>query len=301
VAFISRNQRNSREGHNRRDKGAIVGLSGWLFADLLLGVAVVFLIGSEKPSVNSSADKEDRPTLEIQSVENVQKGTQSTEPWSVNDRSFTIKVEFSEDVRNFGADDLVFQGEANSWVGKVTEPADENAVSDSFLLEIVPSQDLVAGSFEILIPEKSAFSESSGIGNRGKKQKFTVVNCFEYKGIDANSVETVKLSRGFSGGVDYLTSELQKKLAPAITSGKQIGFLILFGGGNNGDQKAKSSGSKVRTSLAELGLVPRSSGDEGKVDACGASLSENDFPMLFYKAENLPESDLQLNIYYLKN
>jgi hypothetical protein len=297
VAFVSRNQRNSREGHNRRDKGAIVGLSGWLFADLLLGVAVVFLIGSEKPSVNSMA-KGDRPTLEIESVENVQKGTES---WSVNDRSFTIKVEFSENVRNFGADDLVFQGEANSWVGKVTEPADENAVSDSFTLEIVPSQDLVAGSFEIFIPEKSAFSETSGIGNRGKKQKFTVVNCFEYKGIDANSVETVKLSRGFSGGADYLTDELQKKLAPAITSGKQIGFLILFGGGNNGDQKAKSSGSKVRTSLAELGLVPKSSGDEGKVDACGASLSEDDFPMLFYKAENLPESDLQLNIYYLKN
>ena len=297
MAFVSRNQRNVREGRNRRDKGAIVGLSGWLFADLLLGVAVVFLIGSEKPSVNSSADGV-RPTLEIESVENVQKGTES---WSVNDRSFTIKVEFSEDVRNFGADDLVFQGEANDWVGKVTEPADENAVSKSFTLEIVPSQDLVAGSFEIFIPEKSAFSESSGIGNTGKKQKFTVVNCFEYKGIDANSFETVKLSRGFSSGGDYLTNELQKKLAPAITSGKQIGFLILFGGGNNGDQKAESSESKVRTSLAELGLVPRSSGDEGNVGACGASLSENDFPMLFYKAENLPESDLQLNIYYLKN
>jgi hypothetical protein len=297
VAFISRNQRNAREGHNRRDKGAIVGLSGWLFADLLLGVAVVFLIGSEKPSVSSSSDGV-RPTLEIESVENVQKGTES---WSVNDRSFTIKVVFSENVRSFGADDLVFQGDANDWVGKVTEPADENAVSDSFTLEIVPSQDLVAGSFEIFIPEKSAFSESSGIGNRGKKQKFTVVNCFEYKGIDANSFETVKLSRGFSGGADYLTNELQKKLAPAITGGKQIGFLILFGGGNNGDQKAKSSESKIRTSLAELGLVPKSSGDEGKVDACGASLSESDFPILFYKAENLPESDLQLNIYYLKN
>jgi hypothetical protein len=36
----------------RRDRNSIVGLSGWLFADLLLGLAVIFLVASDKPTGN---------------------------------------------------------------------------------------------------------------------------------------------------------------------------------------------------------------------------------------------------------
>lgn len=297
MAFVSKNQRNVREGRNRRDKGAIVGLSGWLFADLLLGVAVVFLIGSEKPSVSSSSEG-DRPTLEIESVENVQKGKES-EPWSVNDRSFTIKVVFSENVRSFGADDLVFQGEANNWVGKVTEPADENSVSDSFTIEIVPSQDLVAGSFEILIPEKSAFSERKGIGNRGKKQKFTVVNCFEYKGIDPASLQKVNLSGGYLKGEKEIIQALSKELDSQVKNRDQVGFLILFGGGKDGKVLAERSEDKIRSSLASLGLVPKADAESSNADSCGVSVSENDFPIIKYKDDGQSRNDLQLNIYFM--
>jgi hypothetical protein len=37
---------------NRRDKESILGLSGWLFADLLLAIAVIFLVVQDKPSVD---------------------------------------------------------------------------------------------------------------------------------------------------------------------------------------------------------------------------------------------------------
>lgn len=40
---------------NRRDKESILGLSGWLFADLLLAIAVIFLVVQDKPSVDPGA------------------------------------------------------------------------------------------------------------------------------------------------------------------------------------------------------------------------------------------------------
>ena len=297
MAFVSRNQRNFRDGRNRRDKGAIVGLSGWLFADLLLGVAVVFLIGSEKPSLSGS-DGGIRPTVQIESVENVQEGR---ETWNVNDRSFMIKVVFSEKVRNFEAEDLVFEGQANGWISRIKEPSEGGSASESFTVEIVPSQELIAGDFELVIPEKSAFSVANGIGNMNKKQKFTVVNCFEYKGIDVNrGEEKVAIRGGFSNSTEYLTAELEKQLEQPIKNRDQIGFVILFGGGDDGKRRAEQSEAKVIDALVTLGLVPKASANGGNSGSCGDSLSDSDFPILFYKDDGQPTSDLQLNIYYLK-
>ena len=46
---------------NRRDKESILGLSGWLFADLLLAIAVIFLVVQDKPSPKADPKK---PTVE---------------------------------------------------------------------------------------------------------------------------------------------------------------------------------------------------------------------------------------------
>ena len=55
MAFTSRAGSQSSK-RTRRDRNAIVGLSGWLFADLLLGLAVVFLVAAEKPSPKENSD-----------------------------------------------------------------------------------------------------------------------------------------------------------------------------------------------------------------------------------------------------
>ena len=51
MAFTSRAGGQSGK-RTRRDRNSIVGLSGWLFADLLLGLAVIFLVASDKPTGN---------------------------------------------------------------------------------------------------------------------------------------------------------------------------------------------------------------------------------------------------------
>lgn len=51
MPFYSKGGSNSRSTRtNRRDKESILGLSGWLFADLLLAIAVIFLVVQDKPS-----------------------------------------------------------------------------------------------------------------------------------------------------------------------------------------------------------------------------------------------------------
>jgi len=49
MAFHSKGGNISRSSRtNRRDKESILGLSGWLFADLLLAIAVIFLVVQDK-------------------------------------------------------------------------------------------------------------------------------------------------------------------------------------------------------------------------------------------------------------
>jgi hypothetical protein len=53
MAFHSKGGNISRSSRtNRRDKESILGLSGWLFADLLLAIAVIFLVVQEKPGTD---------------------------------------------------------------------------------------------------------------------------------------------------------------------------------------------------------------------------------------------------------
>ncbi len=295
MAFVSRNQRNFRDGRNRRDKGAIVGLSGWLFADLLLGVAVVFLIGSEKPSNLGIADL-DRPSVRLEAVDNIQT---DQDVWSVNDRPFKVEVVFSKKVRNFDASDLQFTGEAIGWFVQIIEPKEPNAVAERFILSVEPSQGLTAGEFSIFIPEKAAFSEESGSGNSGFKKPFKVVKCFEYKGINPASEQRVTISGGYLKDTESLIAALQKELNDPIGKRDQIGFLIVFGGGKDGSNLAERSEEKIRSSLASLGLVPKAIPGGGDLGSCEVSISENDFPILFYKDDGLPTSDLKLNIYYM--
>jgi len=55
MAFTSRAGGQSGK-RTRRDRNSIVGLSGWLFADLLLGLAVVFLVAAEKPPAEENSN-----------------------------------------------------------------------------------------------------------------------------------------------------------------------------------------------------------------------------------------------------
>jgi hypothetical protein len=295
VAFTSRNQGRPREGRSRRDKGAIVGLSGWLFADLLLGVAVVFLIGSEKPSISGVAER-NGPSVRFEAVDNIET---NQDVWNVNDRPFKIEVVFSEKVRGFDASDLQFTGEANDWFVKIIEPKESKAVAERFVLNVEPSQGLTAGEFSMFIPEKTAFSEESGSGNSDFKKSFKVVKCFEYKGINPASEQRVTISGGYLKDTESLIAALQNELEDAIGERDQIGFLIVFGGGKDGSNLAKKSGDKIRSSLASLGLVPKAIPGGGDLGSCEVSLSEDDFPILFYKDDGLPTSDLKLNIYYM--
>ena len=50
---LTSRRRNKNSSSSDDPKASIVGLSGWLFADLLLALAVVFLVASDKPTRSS--------------------------------------------------------------------------------------------------------------------------------------------------------------------------------------------------------------------------------------------------------
>jgi hypothetical protein len=57
MAFHSKGGNISRSSRtNRRDKESILGLSGWLFADLLLAIAVIFLVVQDPAKPKSAGD-----------------------------------------------------------------------------------------------------------------------------------------------------------------------------------------------------------------------------------------------------
>ena len=63
-------RRNRRDYSNPDDaKSSIVGLSGWLFADLLLALAVVFLVASDRPSQSLAENPEDKFDIDVEFVE----------------------------------------------------------------------------------------------------------------------------------------------------------------------------------------------------------------------------------------
>lgn len=96
------------------DRHAIVGLSGWLFADLLLAVAVIFLVATESPKpgneseVVNSVAAEGAPTAALSFQPELPVSESGVPVWSeaeVSDNEIAevgIRIVFSERVSGFG-------------------------------------------------------------------------------------------------------------------------------------------------------------------------------------------------------
>jgi hypothetical protein len=117
VAFSRDYRRTGTEdGSDERDRHSIVGLSGWLFADLLLAVAVIFLVANEPPKFSDDAEAvnsvaaEGVPTAALSFEPELPTNESGLPIWRENDVSESefaeigIRVVFSELVSGFGDD-----------------------------------------------------------------------------------------------------------------------------------------------------------------------------------------------------
>lgn len=75
MAFHSKgNSASTFARSHRRDKESILGLSGWLFADLLLAIAIVFLVVQETPGDSADAAAPTTTTTTTTTVPAVKSG-----------------------------------------------------------------------------------------------------------------------------------------------------------------------------------------------------------------------------------
>jgi hypothetical protein len=85
-----------------RDRDRLVGLAGWLFADMLLGLSVVFLVVESKRGDDPTPQNGESPTVQISEIEGKELNRFGGVPtWSRNEIVVNLQVKFSERVESF--------------------------------------------------------------------------------------------------------------------------------------------------------------------------------------------------------
>ncbi len=184
---FSRSHRRLSSGSEkaRRDRNEIVGLSGWLFADLLLAVAVVFLVASVKPVSSSSQDEnisDDGPPTVVLSLvsELLVEELDSLPIWNEDiqkDPVIRIEAKFSERVTLGKEKDVLIstnresnliEGENTGWLVKLLEGSD-NLI---WLIDLVPTNLRTLGTIEIKIMAGAAIDSDGDKNLESETLKF---------------------------------------------------------------------------------------------------------------------------------
>jgi len=282
---------------SKRDRNAIVGLSGWLFADLLLGIAVIFLVGSDPPGKPAQASG--KPVkADITIVENVQT---NGDEWTVSNQGFKINVHFSEDVYGFNPDDdLSIQGDAIEWIPQVSELADLEIKAADYIVEMTPKAGLLDGKFQLSIPANTVRSES-GVGNlESKEQAITFATCLSYKGVDARTKkEDYRVeSKGFRSDVPaaYFEEILKKSeiIVEARKREAKVGFVLFF---VSVSQESIRDGTKkdLEQALINLELLDKPNG----LDNCDTLITSSSMGYRGFIDRKLVEGEIFLDFYFV--
>lgn len=183
----------------RRDRHAIVGLSGWLFADLLLAVAVIFLVAQTVPRFAEEESEE-----AVEAAEGVPVASLSFDPalpigeaeglpvWrqvdaeESGDSTVGVAVSFSEPVSDFGGsleqvakdigisatiDGERFQGFETGWSVKslIARPGGK-----MYQLLLEPSIGFQSATVEIVINQRAVLDEDGNPNSTSQPLVFLV-------------------------------------------------------------------------------------------------------------------------------
>ncbi len=282
--------RRQGRGESRQDdaKSSIVGLSGWLFADLLLALAVVFLVASERPSETSA---QQNSISDIDVFFSTERDGDRINQLTTVDESFSLWVRFEEPVdgKTFGLEDLLIEppAAASEWSFQI-ENAFQDAVSE-FKVWLYP-QRISLESFSLFVKSGSVLSaDRTSTFNREGSIDIEIQKCERRAGIAVNNSEVARftVSGGATMNADELVSWLKRQdnkndtgdgtyggaqlvwseLNKSGGTPRKVGFAILFGGysraggegADDGLERAKKRTPIVKDALITLGLLDEDS------------------------------------------
>jgi len=285
VSLASR--RGSRSETNPDDaKSSIVGLSGWLFADLLLALAVVFLVASDRPAESGPVDERDIYDIGVEFALSLT-GEAETQIDQI-DQSFDIWVRFSEAVEARSFKEVRLEPK-DQWSYRFVDKRDSGS-QEAFQIRLNPER-VSSSALSITIDRRSArHFERENSFNSKATLAVSITVCRSLAGIAVKPSETARFvlpggrSKSATEIADWLSSPSREKdpphpigsknagygtaslvyeeLVASPVNRRQIGFAILFGGYNkntesadDGVKRARDQTENVRTALRDLGLL----------------------------------------------
>jgi hypothetical protein len=327
VSLASRRQ---DRGNSRQDdaKSSIVGLSGWLFADLLLALAVVFLVASDRPAESLATD------AEVLDIEVEFSETESGPPISqiaTIDESLSVWIRFSEEVLtdSFNLNGLQISRE-DEWSFRFVDRP-QARTTKTYQIRLNPES---ARSAEITLTVKARSalsSERDNVWNKAASLSVSVEVCEALAGIAVKPSDTARFQ--INGGlfksadeiVKWLSSNERKssgtdrksnedegfgdarliwdEIQRPINERRNIGFAILFGGyvrnqesANQGQTRARGREQVVKQALRELGLL-----DLATTNNSSNCPSADDLPIRPFGDSGVGVNDLKFELYFYNN
>jgi len=289
VSLASR--RGSRSDTNPDDaKSSIVGLSGWLFADLLLALAVVFLVASDRPAESVPPDGSERYDIGVEFALSLT-GEAETQIDQI-DQSFDIWVRFSEEVEARSFKEVRLEPK-DQWSYRFVDKRDSGP-QEAFQIRLNPER-VSSTALSITIDQRAArHFERENSYNSKATLAVSITVCRSLAGIAVEKPETARfvLPGGStksatelaawlsdpsrqndpehppgSSSENYGTASLvYEEYVASQANRRQVGFVILFGGYNKntesaeeGVRRARQQIGNVETALQDLGLFAKPS------------------------------------------
>jgi len=305
-------------------KSSIVGLSGWLFADLLLALAVVFLVASDRPAETVVGDASD--VYDIGAEFALSPTGEAVTKIDQIDQSFDVWVRFTEavDPRSFKE---VRLEPKDQWSYRFVDKR-ESGSQEVFQVRLNPER-VSSSALSITIDRRAArHADRENSYNSRATLEVSITVCRSLAGIAVDKSETARFvlpggrtksaaeiaewlsdpSRQRdpkhppgSKNAGYGTASLvYEEIVADIANRRQVGFAILFGGYNknsetadDGVRRARDQIDNVRSAFRSLGLFSKSvpTGTSGCPQAA-------EVPVRPFGDSSVGTNDLQFELYF---
>lgn len=321
MGLVSHHNRNSDTYSDDESKSSIVGLAGWLFADLLLALAVVFLVGGDIPSTSAMSDTELKNDVTIEFAE-TKDGDAVTGIRKI-DQTFDVYVRFSDPVENFTADDIQLEP-SDEWSVRIVEDSKDVDGKKSFQVRLNP-ENPISTKLKLTINQRkvSNASRPNSFNSRGQLsislticadiagiavEKKDVARFIIKGGMTKSAIQLADWMKDPPAGGTYADNEgsskgygneqiLKEILRQSANQPQQVGFIIIFAGGASTSIAADRADGKVPDLRKALG-INKLINDVATNNPQTVCPTEAEVPVRAFGDSRLPIDAIKLELYF---
>jgi hypothetical protein len=277
----------------QRGRGRILEMSGWLFADMLLALAVVFLVVQDTTGPDLAASQAgSAPNVEIRPSSDSRFDVKDREfRWSSDQGPAVIEIEFDQQVAGFEQPaagerrgDIRFSEDTPEGWYVASLVRLQQADGMVFRAELNVPENYRPGKVSVYIRQSAALSVPGNVPNiqspvfsfqalpRPEEQIDTkqgvVLVLNEANVCPSKPAEgTARVRRGIESAMSFeygppsgeeripISGDLTNWIADEFTNNARVGFLFIYGSSDSETQRARDWKPCVTAALKELGYI----------------------------------------------